>query len=124
MKRSEAMSILPRISSATALHGISVVSPSGRRLGTLDDVIVGVTTGRVMHATILLDEPSELGEQLYAVPWEALTLDAAYDRCVLNVPIETLRAAPAFPNRHAVNDADPRLRRMIHDHFGAYRPAA
>lgn len=118
------MSILPRTSSAAALHGISVVSPSGRKLGTLDDVIVGVTTGRVLHATILLDEPSELGEQLYAVPWEALTLDTAYDRCVLNLPIETLRSAPAFPNRHAVKDADPRLRRMIHDHFGEYRPAA
>jgi sporulation protein YlmC with PRC-barrel domain len=124
MKRSEAMSILPRISSATALHGISVVSPSGRHIGALDDVVVGVTTGRVLHAVIKLDNASELGEQLYAVPWEALTLDTAYDRCILNVPIETLRAAPAFPSRDAVHDADPRLRRMIHTHFGEYRPAA
>lgn len=118
------MSILPRISSATALHGICVVSPSGRRLGEMDDVVVGVATGRVMHAVIRLDDASELGESLYAVPWEALTFDPAYDRCVLNVPIETLRAAPAFPTRDAVNEADPRLRRMLNQHFGEYRPAA
>jgi sporulation protein YlmC with PRC-barrel domain len=118
------MSILPRISSATALHGIPVVSPSGRKLGTMDDVVVGVATGRVLHAVVALDEASELGERYYAVPWEALTFDPAYDRCVLNVPIETLRTAPAFPSRDALNDADPRLRRMLNEHFGEYRPAA
>ena len=118
------MSILPRISSATALHGVPLVSPSGRKLGMLDDLVVGVATGRVLHTVIDLAEASELGERFYAVPWEALTFDPAYDRCVLNVPIETLRAAPAFPSRDAVNDADPRLRRMLNAHFGEYRPAA
>ena len=118
------MSILPRITTAQSLHGITVVSPSGRRIGELEDIAIGVTTGRVLHAVLALDTPSELGERFYAVPWETLTLDAAHDRCVLNVPVETLRTAPALPTADAIDHADPRLRSAIATHFGHYPNAA
>lgn len=118
------MSLLPKITTALSLHGIAVVSPSGRRIGELEDIAVGVTTGRVLHAVLALDTPSELGERYYAVPWETLTLDTANDRCVLNVPVETLRAAPALPSADAIDHADPRLRSAISSHFGRYPNAA
>ena len=118
------MSILPRTFTASSLHGIAIVSPSGRPIGALEDVAVGATTGRVLYVLVALDSPSEIGERFYAVPWETLTLDTANDRCILNVPVETLREAPALPSPAAFAEPDPRLRHVLNTHFGHYPQAA
>tara|TARA_R110002073_G_scaffold184636_13_gene343107 strand:- start:4204 stop:4560 length:357 start_codon:yes stop_codon:yes gene_type:complete len=118
------MSILPRTFTASSLHGIEIVSPSGRKIGTLEDVAVSATSGRVLYVLVSLASPSEIGEQLYAVPWETLSFDPATDRCVLNVPVETLREAPALPSPQAFSEADPRLRYALNSHFGRYPDAA
>ncbi|MEE2565888.1 PRC-barrel domain-containing protein [Hyphobacterium marinum] len=118
------MSILPRTFTATSLHGIDIVSPSGRKLGVLEDVAVGAASGKVLYVLIALDRPSEIGERLYAVPWETLSFDPATDRCVLNVPVETLREAPALPSPEAFAEPDPRLRYALSTHFGRYPDAA
>lgn len=118
------MSILPRTITAASLHHIDIVSPSGRKLGVLEDVAVGATSGRVLYVLIALDRPSEIGERLYAVPWETLSFYPGEDRCVLNVPVETLREAPALPSPQAFAEADPRLRHALNAHFGRYHDAA
>lgn len=118
------MSILPCTFTASSLHGIEIVSPSGRKIGVLEDVAVGATTGRVLYVLVALETPSEIGERLYAVPWETLTFDPQLDRCVLNVPIETLREAPALPSPNAFAEPDPRLHYALNSHFGRFPHAA
>jgi len=118
------MSITPRTFTASSLHGIEIVSPSGRKIGVLEDVAVGATTGRVLYVLVALEAPSEIGERLYAVPWETLSFDPELDRCILNVPIETLREAPALTTPGEFSEPDPRLHYALNSHFGRYPQAA
>jgi len=59
-----------------------------------------------------------MGEKLFAVPWNALTLETKNKRFVLNVEKDRLKGAPGFDKSHWPDMADQSWARTIHSYYG------
>jgi hypothetical protein len=58
-----------------------------------------------------------MGKKLFAIPWHALTLDAAEKRFVINVSKERLESAPGFDKDHWPSMADPAWASELHAYY-------
>jgi len=65
-----------------------------------------------------------MGEKLFAVPWDALTLDTTNKRFTLNVKKESLDQAPGFAKDAWPNMADPTWANGVHEYYGTKPYAA
>ena len=59
-----------------------------------------------------------MGEKLFAVPWNALTLDTATRSFKLNVDKDRLKTAPGFDKDQWPNMADATWAQSIHAYYG------
>jgi sporulation protein YlmC with PRC-barrel domain len=86
----------PHVLSATTMIGDKVVSPNGEDLGTLKELMIDLDEGRVNYAVLSFGGFLGMGDKLFAIPWEALTLNAEDHSFILNVDKEKLENAPGF----------------------------
>ena len=59
-----------------------------------------------------------LGEKLFAVPWEAMTLDTINKRFTLNIDKDRIENAPGFDSDHWPNMANQTWASQIHTYYG------
>lgn len=90
------MNEYPQVLSATTMIGDKVVSPDGEDLGNLKELMIDMDEGRVNYAVLSFGGFLGLGDKLFAIPWEALTLDTGEHRFILNVDKDQLENAPGF----------------------------
>ncbi len=112
---------MPSLLSAGSLTGDAVVNPSGDNLGTLEEIMVDIDTGRVGYAVLSFGGFLGMGQKLFAVPWSSLSVDTVNHRLVLDVPKERLENAPGFDKDNWPNMADRTWGESIHTHY-ASRP--
>jgi PRC-barrel domain len=67
--------VQPAIAPADALEGGRVVDASGAAVGTIEDLMLDAERGRIAYVVVSL--ATQGAEQVVAVPWAALTHDAA-----------------------------------------------
>jgi hypothetical protein len=91
----------PDVMDAKTLIGDDVVNDSGENLGAIEAIMLHIPSGRIAYAVLAFRD------KLYAVPWDALTLDAIEKRFVLPVTPDRLAAAPGFDKKHWPSMADP-----------------
>ena len=90
------MNKYPQVLSATTMIGDKVVSPDGEELGTLKELMIDLDEGRVNYAVLSFGGFLGMGDKLFAIPWEALTLNAKDHTFTLNVDKDQLENAPGF----------------------------
>jgi len=90
------MNDYPRVLSATTMIGDKVVNPNGEELGTLKELMIDLDEGRVNYAVLSFGGFLGMGDKLFAIPWEALSLNAEDHSFTLNVDKELLENAPGF----------------------------
>jgi sporulation protein YlmC with PRC-barrel domain len=110
-----------RVLSAGTLEGDRVRNSAGEDLGKLEDIMIDVPTGRVAYGVLSFGGFLEMGNKLFAVPWEALTLDEREKQFILNVDKATLENAPGFDKDNWPDMADPSWGSQIYGHYG-YTP--
>jgi sporulation protein YlmC with PRC-barrel domain len=86
----------PDVMSATTLIGDRVRNMAGEDLGKVEEIMIDMEGGRVAYAVLSFGGVLGLGNKLFAVPWEALTVDTEEHKMVLNVDHATLENAPGF----------------------------
>lgn len=86
----------PKVLSASSLMTDKVVDPVGETLGDIKELMIDLQDGRIAYAVLSFGGILGLGDKLFAIPWEALTLDTDRKVFVLNVDKETLEQAPGF----------------------------
>jgi len=69
---------------------------SGEDLGKLEEIMLDMDGGRVAYAVLSFGGVLGMGNKLFAVPWDALTVDTENKELVLNIDRETLENAPGF----------------------------
>jgi sporulation protein YlmC with PRC-barrel domain len=109
----------PHVMGAGTLVGNDVVSPAGEALGSIKEIMLDMRTSRVRYAVLSCGGFLSVGEKLFAVPWEALTLDTENKRFVLDVTRERLDSAPGFDKNQWPDMADPTWEKAIHAHYDA-----
>lgn len=108
----------PEVMAADTLEGDSVVTPTGEELGSIKDIMIDVSGGRVAYAVLSKGGILGVGDKLFAIPWSALTLDANRKCFILDVSKERMDKAPGFDKDHWPSMADFNWATEIHSYYG------
>jgi len=107
-----------RVMSAGTLAGDRVRNSADEDLGTIEEIMIDVTSGRVAYAVLSFGGFMGMGNKLFAVPWNALTLDEDQHEFILDVDKNTLENAPGFDKDNWPDMADSNWGSQIHSHYG------
>jgi sporulation protein YlmC with PRC-barrel domain len=107
--------------SATELIGDKVVNRVGEKLGQIEELMLDVEKGRVAYAVLSFGGFLGMGDKHFAIPFEALKLDADHDSFILDVDQEKLKMAPGFEKSNPPKAADRTWGAEIYKYYG-YRP--
>jgi sporulation protein YlmC with PRC-barrel domain len=107
----------PQFLSASTLTGDIVKTPQGDALGDLKDIMIDTLSGKVAYGVLSFGGVLGMGEKLFAVPWNALTVDGANKSLVLNASKDRLSNAPGFDKDHWPNFADPAFGEELRSYY-------
>lgn len=107
--------------SAGTLIGDGIVNPQGEDLGKVEEIMLDINSGRVVYVVLSFGGFLGLGDKLFAIPWEAMTLDTNRHVFVLNVDKEMLKQAPGFDKDNWPATGDTEWLTGIYDYYG-YEP--
>jgi sporulation protein YlmC with PRC-barrel domain len=85
-----------RVLSASTLAGDRVINAEGEGIGKIDEIMIDTLTGRVAYAVLSFGGFLGMGDKLFAIPWNLLSLDEDNKTFRLDVDRETLKKAPGF----------------------------
>jgi len=83
--------------------------------------MIDVAEGRIAYAVLSFGGFLGMGNKLFAIPWEALSLNQRDNEFVLNVSKEQLDKAPGFDKDNWPDIADRQWASQISEYYG-YRP--
>ncbi len=109
------------VMSASTLIGDSVVNSKGQDLGSLEEIMIHIPSGRIAYAVLSFGGFLGMGDKLFAIPWEALTVDEENKQLVLDIDQDKLEKAPGFNKDHWPDMADPTFTSQIYGYYG-YQP--
>jgi hypothetical protein len=75
-------------------------------------------SGKIAYVVMSSGGLLGIGEKLFAVPWEALTLDTANHRMTMNMDKAKIESAPGFDTDNWPNMADQTWASQIHGYYG------
>lgn len=107
----------PYVMSADTLQGDRVVNQEGEKLGDIEAIMLDVPNGRIAYAVLSFGGVLGMGDKLFAIPWDALTLDADAEQFILNVDKELLKDAPGFDKDHWPSMADTQWATSVHSYY-------
>ncbi|MBN2502937.1 MAG: PRC-barrel domain-containing protein [Anaerolineales bacterium] len=110
-----------QVLSATTLIGDTVRNPQGEELGTLEEIMFELDSGRIAYAVLSFGGFLGLGDKLFAIPWQALSVDTEDEEVVLNVSKEQLEDAPGFDKDDWPSTFDRNWVAEVHTYYG-YQP--
>lgn len=111
------MTQIPRYLSTSTLTGDSVKNHQGESLGDLKDIMIDTTSGKISYGVLSFGGVLGMGEKLFAVPWEYLTVDGENKQLLLNVEKERLKDAPGFDKDHWPDFADGMFTDRLHTYY-------
>lgn len=107
----------PAVMSANTFIGEKVINPAKEHIGEIKDIMLDVPTGRIAYAVLAVGGFLGIGEQLFAIPWKALMIDANHERFVLDVDKERLKNAEGFDKDNWPTMADREWAARLHDYY-------
>lgn len=109
----------PELMGAHTLVGNDVYNLKGEDIGDIKEIMLDMRSGRVSYAVLSFEPFLSMGAKLFAVPWNALTLDTKNKRFTLNVEKDRLKDAPGFDKSNWPNMADQSWQKEIRAYYGA-----
>ena len=108
----------PTILSASTLAGHRVRSCDNEDLGAIEELIIDGQSGRIAFAVLSFAGLAELGDKLFAVPWDVLRLNAGDCAVVLTADRNVIESAPTFHLDDWPDFGDVAWGAAIHSHYG------
>jgi len=81
---------------ASELLGYGVQNAAGDDLGSINDAMISLQDGCIRYMILSFGGILGLGDNLYLIPWRAITIDPVNERVLFNVEPEALNEAPVF----------------------------
>lgn len=103
------MNTTPAVLSATSIDGNDIRNRQGEDLGKVKDLMIDLADGSVSYAVVSYGGFLGMGDKLFAVPFEALTVDPDHHAFILDASKEQLEKAPGFDKDNWPNFADPQF---------------
>jgi sporulation protein YlmC with PRC-barrel domain len=111
----------PKVLSSSTISSDHVKNSAGEDLGKIEDLMIDVNSGRVAYAVLSFGGFLKVGNKLFAIPWQALRLDAVNKQFILDVDKSVLERAPGFDKDNWPDMADPTFGTTVYRHYG-YKP--
>ena len=108
----------PALMGADTLIGNNVYNTADESLGTIKELMIEMSTGKIAYAVLSYGGFLGMGDRLFAVPWQALTLDTQNKRFSLNASKDQLKHAPGFDKDHWPAMADTSWASDVHKFYG------
>lgn len=108
----------PLVLSAGTITGDKVRNPQGQDLGKIHELMLDVHHGRIAYAVLSFGGFLGMGNKLFAIPWDMLTLDAPNHCFVLDVSKEQLDKAKGFDKDRWPNFADESFHETTYGYWG------
>ena len=119
IKKTDPDKKLRRVLAASTLDGDKVRNSAGDDLGSVDDIMIDIPSGRVAYVVLSFGGVLGMGNKLFAVPWDALRVDEDEKCFILNVDKRVLETAPGFDKDNWPDMADPDFSTRIYSHYGS-----
>jgi sporulation protein YlmC with PRC-barrel domain len=108
----------PEVLSAGTLIGDNVRNNHGEDLGKLEEIMIDLDEGRVAYAVLTFGGFLGVGDKLFAIPWEALTVDTQNEEIVLDIQKEVLEKAPGFDKDNWPKTTDREWLVEVYSYYG------
>ncbi|HWQ48868.1 MAG TPA: PRC-barrel domain-containing protein [Methanosarcina sp.] len=82
--------------SAGTIKGDKVVNRAGEDLGKIEELMIDLQSGRMAYAVLSFGGFLGMGDKLFAIPWQTLSLRPHEHAFLLDIPKETLEKAEGF----------------------------
>ena len=103
------------------MKGDKVVNYKGEDLGKIEEIMIDLDRGRVAYAVLSFGGFLGMGDKLFAIPWQAFSVDTTKKQLVLNADKELLEKAPGFDKNNWPDMADLSLGSTLYGYYG-YKP--
>ena len=110
----------PHLMGADTLIGDNVYNRQDEKLGDIKEIMLDTASGRVAYAVLSHGGVLTLGEKLFAVPWQALTLDTENKRFILNVSKDRIKDAPGFDKDNWPDMANTSWVQSVNTYYGVH----
>ena len=104
---------------ATSIIGDKVENSSGEDLGTIDNLMINIRTGRVEYAVLEYGSFLGIGGKLFAVPFAELRVDPGKRVFIVNRDKDYLRMSPGFDKDHWPDTNDHTYYGDVDSYWGA-----
>lgn len=108
----------PALMGADTLLGNDVYNHQEEDLGDIKEIMLDMRKGQIAYAVLSFGGFLGMGDKLFAVPWNALTLDTENKRFILSVEKERLKDAPGFDKDDWPDMADRSWASGVHSYYG------
>lgn len=109
---------LSLVLSTSTLTGDKVVNPEEEDLGELEALMIDLESGHIAYGVLSFGGLLGVGDKLFAIPWEAIIVDEAQERLILDIDEETLEHAPGFDKDDWPGTADRDYVGDVYDYYG------
>lgn len=111
---------------ASYLIGSNIQNPSGENLGEINDIVIETRDGKLRYVAVTYGGFLGIGNDMHAVPFEALRFrpasdDASETVIVLNVTQKQLEGAKGFNENNWPSFADEEFTREVDKRYGVDR---
>jgi hypothetical protein len=106
-----------RVLSASTLAKDSVRNRSNEDVGSIKEIMLDVPSGRVAYAVLSVGGFLGMGDRLFAIPWEALTLDEDRECFIMDVDKQRIENAPGFDKSNWPDMADTSWCQGVHKYW-------
>lgn len=109
----------PTIVKGSDAVGMDVHNAKNENLGDIEDLMIDVNSGRVGYAVLSFGGVLGIGDKLFAVPWQALSLHPDKKMFVLNLEKDRLKTAPGFDKKNWPDMTDLAWSKDVHTFYGS-----
>jgi len=99
------------------VEGTAVYDRSGKRIGTVERVMIDKISGRVAYAVMSFGGFFGVGAEEYAVPWRMLDYDPGLGGYRIQITAEQIRSAPSLSRAGSQDWPDRQSEQDLHDHY-------
>ena len=103
--------------SSSSISGDSVKNREGEDLGSIEDLMVNLSSGKVEYAVLSFGGFLGMGDKYFAIPFNQLQVDRENKHMILNVDKDRLKDAPGFDKDKWPNFSDASFRESVNAHY-------
>jgi sporulation protein YlmC with PRC-barrel domain len=118
IKQSDPDKRFRRVLAASSLTGDKVRNRAGEDLGKVDEIMLDLHNGHVAYVVVSYGGVLGMGNKLFAVPWNAFTIDEDEKTFVLDIQKERLENAPGFDKDNWPDMADQTWASGVYKYYG------